>query len=234
MTHICISKGCVIGLDNGLLPRWCQAIIWTKAGILLTGPLWINFSEILIDINTFSFKKMHLKMTYAKKNYVYFVSAQCFNYLCLLHVKKSYNKQINILCFSQTIHQTPKWVTFLFLSLATQFQQLPVQPMMKISSKWWLSDLTHWGQVTHICVSKVTIIGPDNGLPPGWCRAIIWTNAGLLLIQTMGTNFSETLSEIHTFLLKKMHLKMSAGWRQFCLGLNVLKGQSALQREIQC
>ena len=24
--------------------------------------------------------------------------------------------------------------------------------------------LSHWGRVTHICVSKLTIIGPDNGL----------------------------------------------------------------------
>ena len=34
----------------------------------------------------------------------------------------------------------------------------------------------------HICVSKQTIIGSDNGLSPGWRQAIIWTNAGILLI----------------------------------------------------
>ena len=33
--------------------------------------------------------------------------------------------------------------------------------------------LTHWGRVTHICVSKLTIIGPDNGLSPGRRQAII-------------------------------------------------------------
>ena len=27
--------------------------------------------------------------------------------------------------------------------------------------------LTHWGRVTYICVSKLTIIGSDNGLSPG-------------------------------------------------------------------
>ena len=37
-----------------------QAIIWTDAGILLIGPLGTNFSEILIEIHTFSFKKKHL------------------------------------------------------------------------------------------------------------------------------------------------------------------------------
>ena len=83
--------------------------------------------------------------------------------------------------------------------------------------------LTHWGRVTHICVSKLNLIGSDNGLSPSRRQAIIRTNAGILLIGTLRTNFAEILSEIRTFSFKKMHLKMSAGrWRPFCLGLNVL------------
>ena len=81
---------------------------------------------------------------------------------------------------------------------------------------------THWGQVTHICVVNVTIIGPDKGLSPGRRQAIIWTSAGILLIGPLGTNFGEILIEIFTFSLTKMHLKMSVKWRRFCLGLNVL------------
>ena len=92
--------------------------------------------------------------------------------------------------------------------------------------KEWLSPngaLTHWGRVTHICVSKLTTIGSDNGLSPGRRQAIIWTNAGLLLIRHLGTNFSEILIGIQTFSFKKMHMKMSsAKWRPFCLGPNVL------------
>ena len=42
--------------------------------------------------------------------------------------------------------------------------------------------LTHWGWVAHICVSKLTIIGPDNGLSPGWHQAIIRANAGIFLL----------------------------------------------------
>ena len=85
------------------------------------------------------------------------------------------------------------------------------------------SYLTHWGRVTHICVSKLTIIGSDNGLSPGRRQAIIWTNAGISLIRTLGTSLSEILSEIHAFSFKKMHLKMSsAKWHPFCLGLKVL------------
>ena len=42
--------------------------------------------------------------------------------------------------------------------------------------------LTYWGRVTHICVSKLTIIDSDNGLSSSWHQAIIWTNAGILYI----------------------------------------------------
>ena len=70
--------------------------------------------------------------------------------------------------------------------------------------------LTHWGRVTHIYVSKLTIIGSDNGLSPDRRQAIIWTNAGLLLIGPLGTNFSEILIEILTFSSKKMRLKVSS------------------------
>ena len=85
-------------------------------------------------------------------------------------------------------------------------------------------SLTHWGWVTHKFVSKLTIIGSDTGLSPNQRQAIIWTNAGILLIRPIGTNFSEILIEIHIFLFKKMHLKMSSGkGRPFCLGLNMLK-----------
>ena len=59
--------------------------------------------------------------------------------------------------------------------------------------------LTHWGLVTHICIGNLTIVASDNGLSPGQRHAIIWTNAGILVIRSLGTNFSEILMEIHTF-----------------------------------
>ena len=83
--------------------------------------------------------------------------------------------------------------------------------------------LTHWGRVTHICVIILTIIGSDNGLSPGRRQAIIWTNDGILLIEPLGSNFSEILFGIQTYSFNKMHLKMSsAKWRPFWLGLDVL------------
>ena len=73
----------------------------------------------------------------------------------------------------------------------------------------------------HICISKLNIIGSDNGLAHSWPQAIIWTSAGILLIWPLGTNFSEILLKIHTFLFKKMNLKMSSGkWWPFCLSLD--------------
>ena len=56
--------------------------------------------------------------------------------------------------------------------------------------------------LTHICVTR-----------PQWVKA---ANAGILLIQTLGTNSNEILIAIYAFSFKKMHLKMSSGkWRPF-------------------
>ena len=46
----------VIGWQNGVLPGWANA--W----ILLMEHLGTNHSEIIMEIHTFSFKKMHLKI----------------------------------------------------------------------------------------------------------------------------------------------------------------------------
>ena len=140
-----------------------------------------------------------------------------------------------LLLFSQAFH----WFFFVFFtnisiifrynlhcpniseSMPTQFVDAHMCHQISTGYGGWL---THWGRVTHICVSKLTIIGSDNGLSPGRRQAIIWTNAGILLIRPLGTNFNEMLIEIVTFLFIKMRLKMSsAKWRPFCLGLNVLR-----------
>ena len=66
--------------------------------------------------------------------------------------------------------------------------------------------------------------GSDNGLSPIWRQAINWSNVEILLIQTLGTDVDEILSEIH-----EMHFKMSSRkWRPFWLGLNVLTHLPAL------
>ena len=66
VTYIWVSKLTIIDSDNGLLPGRRQAIICTNAGILLIGPQSTNFSEFLIEIHTFSLKKMYLKISSVK------------------------------------------------------------------------------------------------------------------------------------------------------------------------
>ena len=118
---------------------------------------------------------------------------------------------------------TTKWSNILQIFKCISLNENNMYFLLKVD---WSLPLTHWGRVTHICVGKLTIIASDHGLLPGWRQAIIWTNAGMLLIGPLGTNFNEILIEIHIFSFKKMHLKMSsAKWRPFCLGLNVLMVQ---------
>ena len=55
-----------------------RAIIWTNTRILLNGPLGTTFNKILIGIQIFSFKNMHLKMfiqEYAFENVVWKMAA---------------------------------------------------------------------------------------------------------------------------------------------------------------
>ena len=49
--------------------------------------------------------------------------------------------------------------------------------------------------MTNICVGNLTIIGSNNGLSPGLRQAIIWTNAGILLIGPIETNFNEIFNQ---------------------------------------
>ena len=82
------------------------------------------------------------------------------------------------------------------------------------------SWIVHWDRVTHICVNEMIIIGSDNGLSPGRRQVIIWTDAWILVLGSLGINFSE----INTFYFKKIHVKLSSSkWRLFRRGLNELK-----------
>ena len=69
-----------------------------------------------------------------------------------------------------------------------------------------MGQLTNWGRVRYICFSKLNIVGSDNALSPrAWRPAILWTNAGILSMWYLRTNFGEKLIEVRTLSLK-MHL----------------------------
>ena len=84
-----------------------------------------------------------------------------------------------------------------------------LQTHLRHASNMLKGCITCWGRVMHICVIKLNIFGSDNRLSPGRHQAIIWTNAGILLIGPIGTNFNDILIVIHVFLFTKIHLKMS-------------------------
>ena len=68
-------------------------------------------------------------------------------------------------------------------------------------------SFTHWGRVTHICVSNLIITDSDTDLSPG--RR--WTNAGILPNGPSGTNPSEIPIKIYTCSFKKIHSKTPSG-----------------------
>ena len=73
----------------------------------------------------------------------------------------------------------------------------------------------------HICIW--VSIGSDNGLSSARHQAITWTNAHILSIGPLGTNFREICIKIKNFLFKEMHLKtLSAKCQPFCPGRDEL------------
>ena len=180
-----------------------------------------------------------------KKMYLCVLTAYNHKPICRIKITNVY-----VVVFSVTenylwrLHGVEYLYSISHVALAYNNSTIPIPPMFfscsqsaelllmvavvqafSINITWYLDIflLTHWGRVTHICVSKLTIIGSDNALSPEQPQAIGWTSAVILLIGTLGTNFSEILSKIHTYFFKKMHLKTSSvKWQPFCLGLNVL------------
>ena len=82
----------------------------------------------------------------------------------------------------------------------------------------------YWGRMTHICVSKLTTIGSDNGLSHGRCKAIIWTKAGNIVEWGPGNEIQWTFNRNLNISFKIKQFKMASGkWRSFFFGLNVLR-----------
>ena len=64
MTHICVGKTTFIGSDNGLSPTWLPPSHYlNQCWNIVNWTLRTNFGKVLIEYRSFSFKKMHLKMS---------------------------------------------------------------------------------------------------------------------------------------------------------------------------
>ena len=217
MTHICINRLTIIDSDNGLLPDQCQAIIRANVGILLIEPLGINCSEILVDIYTFSFRKINLKTSSGKwhpfclgLNVLTTTSRSSILFHFLTSLVPSFLDISSAILYNvfllEKIHSKFLFTNENLINSYPTFQSLMCQLM---PYRFVLAQcINSWGRVTHISISKLTIIGLANGLSPGWHQAFIYTNAGILLIGPLQTNFSEILIKSYIFSLKKLLLTM--------------------------
>ena len=86
----------------------------------------------------------------------------------------------------------------------------------------WISIfIIHWGRVTHICISKLTIIGSDNGLSPGTAPSHYlkqcWNIINWTLRNKCQWNFNR-----NSYIFIQENVFENVIWT-FCLGLYVLK-----------
>ena len=155
-THICVAYLTIIGSDNGLSPSRCQVIIWTNAGILLIRPLGTYFSEILITIETFSFKKMHLKISSAKwrpfclgfnvlKLFaiipgLYENSTQCINYLPGSVRDTCYG---SISPYQLLMKMAPRTKSQQFIQTIAFYKQLLYSDVSTNFGSSWISPMNH-------------------------------------------------------------------------------------------
>ena len=116
-----------------------------------------------------------------------------------------------IFCVSWPINDLDPYYWSLNIIQNVRMDLAESRGMSRVSNPFLNDLLTHWGRVRLRCASKLNISGSDSGLSSGRRQAIIWTNAGILLIWPLGTNFREILNEIHTISFKNVHLKMLWG-----------------------
>ena len=110
---------------------------------------------------------------------------------------------LDIAC--KTLRSSMVWLLRLWNYQHTQWRWIPPCVLYfrgQFNTNGDNAFLPNWGQVTHVYFSKLTTIGSDNGLLSDRRHVFIWTNAAILLIRPLGTNFNEFCVEIHIFSLK--------------------------------
>ena len=148
MTLEYIIKIIIIGSIDGLSPGRCQAIIWNIVEILLIGPLGTNFSEILIKIHIFSFKKIYLKMSSAKWQPI----CLCLNVLRVKSLRPGDDKFLkrNAWMINETFFNR-------FSDKKMHLKKLSAKRLIKYQPHGHcLEDvLTHCGRVTYTCARNL-------------------------------------------------------------------------------
>ena len=140
--------------------------------VLSLAERYVNWADE--SLSYASYQENNSGLWFLKNNFILFLDHLLFQSL----LSTLLNAQNNLL---QAVNNR-EGVILVLLDLSAILETIFHQKLLNV--------LTHWGRVTHICVNELTIIGSDNGLSPGRHQAIIWNNAGLLLIEPLGTNFS--------------------------------------------
>ena len=129
-------------------------------------------------------KLLHTRRRYNENNFCTITLTISF---CkkVLSLQNMYQKTENMHCFRQMISNVFssiniykfKWyvVSLKFVAKGTISKK---SMLIHVITRHYICDnlLTHWGRVTHICVSKLTIIGSDHDLSPGRRHAITRTS----------------------------------------------------------
>ena len=124
-------------------------------------------------------------------DYVFFRGLHTDLWLCYIANTMSANDQAteNIVTFEETIPNEFPWIGIINRVCSNR------QWLMICSGNDLVQRRQHLFEVgddwrTELLV-KLAIIGSDNGLSPDRRQPIIWTNAGILLIGPLWTNFSD-------------------------------------------
>ena len=145
---------------------------------MLIRNLGTNFSGMLSDIHTFTFKKMHMKCR--QRNGGNFVSTLvCFKRTKRLFV--GHDIAVSNAYWSVTMNDRQNGIM--------HESALVGHDQASLTITRWFNTLRP-GLLTHICVRvDWVIIGYDNGLLPNKHQAIVW-NTDLLSIGLYGTQTS--------------------------------------------
>ena len=133
--------------NNGLSPDRHQTINLTKSGILSIWPLGINFNEMLIELDTFAFMKMHLKMSSVKWHPFCFginvsMTTEQYNSLGLLSIFYSVCAILTLYVlnfFGENINIYLHIMSFLHIN-KTQVVEIP--PRVKQGPAYWTQSIS--------------------------------------------------------------------------------------------
>ena len=118
VTHTCAFKLTIIGSNNDLSPCRCQAGIWSNDRILLIGPFGTYFSEILIEIDAFPFRKMRLKVSFEKWR-SFRLGLNVLKYLVALSqmidgISRHFESEDHVRTFQEIVHDTVGFWSYTF------------------------------------------------------------------------------------------------------------------------